>query len=348
MGNEESGMFEEDGEVGQLPGAKGGRRGAAAAAGSGSSGTTSSNYGDYGAASGSRRRGGRRGNASGSSGNDNSAGSGPSADKYQSPSADKYQSPSVNTSSSSAKAKGGDDDIFSDLNLPLGETPKSISDKGRKAFNQAIWSPRGKPKRQDPKVTENNNKDPQMKSIGEKNTAKSSPDKKKEPTFNFDSLYFNQTSGEKKPTPKSEMDDDLFSNPFGVSNGPVQKETKSRSINVDVKLGNAKLKQKVRSDRQRKQQQKQKTTFHRPNSDMMYDAFDDLEEEMIGEGVIGNGNKKGGNAPQRTPSMAKPKQLQWNTGQSSSHGEVMEFGSPRSSGSGHRSSNRRGSDDGWF
>jgi len=357
MGNEESGMFEEDGEVGQLPTAKGGRRGAAAGD-SISSGTTSSNYGDYSSAdSGSRRRGGRRGHPSGSSGNGN-YGSSPSADKYQSPSVDNYKSPSANKyqspSLSTAKAKGGDDDIFSDLNLPLGETPKSISDKGRKAFNQAIWSPRGakpKPKSQNPQVTDNNSKEPQMKSIGETNTAKSSPDKKKEPSFNFDSLYFNESkpSGEKK-TPKSEMDDGLFSNPFGgVSNGPVQKETKSRSINVDVKLGNSKLKQKVRSDRRRKEQQRQKTTFHKPSSDMMYDAFDDLEEEMIGEGVIGNGNKAGGQ-PQRTPSMAKPKQLQWSAGQSS-RSEITEYGSHEShgsSGSGHRSRNHRGSEDGWF
>jgi len=104
-------------------------------------------------------------------------------------------------------------------------------------------------------------------------------------------------------------------------------------------MGNSKLKEKVRNDRRQKQIKKNKNTFHKPKADMMYDAFDDLEEEMIGEGVIGNGNKAS-NKIERISSVAQPKQLDWNTGQSSRI--VTKNG--RGSGSRHRSSD----DDGWF
>merc|ERR1712210_26042 len=60
-------------------------------------------------------------------------------------------------------------------------------------------------------------------------------------------------------------------------------------------------------------QQKAKNTFHKPNTDVMFDAFDDLEEEMIGEGVIGNGNKKSGDKISKRASVAKPKELHWST-----------------------------------
>merc|ERR1711907_326213 len=189
----------------------------------------------------------------------------------------------------------------------------------------------------------------------EKKKAKSKQesDKKSEkPMFNFDSLYFNDSKPkDKKPPPKAEMDDDLFSNPFGVSGGGrAEKPKKSRSINVDVKMGNAKLKHKVRSDRERKKQTRQNNAFHRPNSELMFDAFDDLEEEMIDDGVIGNGNRN--EQPKRTDSMAPAKQLKWNT--RSSHDSVREYDSFESNSSSGRhrgrggDSGRGGNSDGWF
>lgn len=410
MGNEESGMIEENSSE-QSP-ARGGRRGAAGRSNTNSSSSSSNNYGDYSANSQSstRKRGGRRGHGGGSS---ESSGS-----KHDSSSfADKSKTPK----SSSSKNK---DDMFSGMNLPLGETPKSISDKGRKAFNTAIWSPRADSNRSKARTVTNNNSanktpsrtESQMKPIEEKKKAKSKQesDKKSEkPMFNFDSLYFNDSKPkDKKPPPKAEMDDDLFSNPFGVSGGGsvggsliilhdivstylsaharrrvhvcaeicvtasaislsfnflhfaqritsytttnscrrAEKPKKSRSINVDVKMGNAKLKHKVRSDRERKKQTRQNNAFHRPNSELMFDAFDDLEEEMIDDGVIGNGNRN--EQPKRTDSMAPAKQLKWNT--RSSHDSVREYDSFESNSSSGRhrgrggDSGRGGNSDGWF
>jgi len=196
-----------------------------------------------------------------------------------------------------------------------------------------------------------------MKPIEEKKKTKTKqePDKKKEnPMFNFDSLYFNDSKPKvKKSPPKAEMDDDLFSDPFGVSGGKKQKPKKSRSINVDVRMGNAKLKHKVREDRNRKKQNRQNKVFQRPNSELMFDAFDDLEEEMIDEGVIGNGNKN--ELPKRTDSIAPAKQLKWNTQQESSRGGYDSYESNASSGrkktrgrGGNRGGNGGGNSDGWF
>lgn len=350
MGNEESGVFEEGGEIGELQ-PRGGRR----AAGGGADDDFISNrskYDNYDASSSSssRRRGGRRGHAGGSSGDDNH-GYNTSTDKLKSP------------ASSSAKGTGmsvktGDDDIFSGLNLPLGETPKSISNKGRKAFNQAIWSPRGGDSKQSkaPKITNNNSASQEVlkKAQTSEETKPAKAPEPEKPTFNFDSLYYSQAKSTSVKKETAEMDDDLFSNPFGVSSSSTSapKEIKSRSINVDVKMGNAALKAKVRGDRRRKQQKKRdsSSTFHRPNSDMMYDAFDDLEEEMIGDGVIGNGNKRTDSGKvdiDRRSSVAKPKQLQWSASHRSS-------GRGRDRDSGYGSSNRSrdrdmgGDEDGWF
>jgi len=356
MGNEESGMIEEN-SSGQAP-ARGGRRGVSdhSKTNSSSSSSSNNNYGDYSAnsASSTRKRGGRRGHGGGSS---ESSGS-----KYDSNSfADKSKTPKKSSSS-----KNKDDDMFSGLNLPLGETPKSISDKGRKAFNTAIWSPRaGDSNRSKARKVTNNNSankvsshiDGQMKPIEEKKKTKTKqePDKKKEnPMFNFDSLYFNDSKPKvKKSPPKAEMDDDLFSDPFGVSGGKKQKPKKSRSINVDVRMGNAKLKHKVREDRNRKKQNRQNKVFQRPNSELMFDAFDDLEEEMIDEGVIGNGNKN--ELPKRTDSIAPAKQLKWNTKKESSRGGYDSYESNASSGrkktrgrGGNRGGNGGGNSDGWF
>jgi len=338
------------GGSGQAP-ARGGRRGVSGHSDTNDSSSNSSNnkYGDYGAdsASSASKRGGRRGHGGGSSG----SGSGSGSNYGSSAFADKLKTPTGKSSSAMDK----DDDMFSGLNLPLGETPKSISDKGRKAFNTAIWSPRaGDSNRSKANKGTNNNAankvsshiESQMKPIKEKKKAKSSqePDKKEKPkekpTFNFDSLYYSDAKPKNKvSTPKAEMDDDLFSNPFGVSGGRAQKETQSRSINVDVKMGNAKLKQKVRSDRDRKQQARKQKSFHRPNSELMFDAFDDLEEEMIDDGVIGNGNKK--EQPKRNSSIAPAKQLKWNT-KSSQDSHASNASSGRNRGG------RRASDDGWF
>ena len=219
MGNEESGMIEENSS--EQTAARGGRRGVSGRSSTNSS-SNSNNYGDYSAnsASSARKRGGRRGHGGGST---ESSGS-----KYDSSAfADKSKPPK------SSLSKNKDDDMFSGLNLPLGETPKSISDKGRKAFNTAIWSPRADSNRSKARKVTNNNPankvsshiDGQMKPIEEKKKAKSKqePDKKEaKPTFNFDSLYFNDSKPkDKKSPPKAEMDDDLFSNPFGVSGGSV-------------------------------------------------------------------------------------------------------------------------------
>ena len=103
-------------------------------------------------------------------------------------------------------------------------------------------------------------------------------------------------------------------------------------------MGNSKLKQKVRSDKARKQQAKNRKAFHRPNSELMFDAFDDLEEEMIDDGVIGNGNKD--KQPDRKSSIAPAKQLKWNT-KSSQDSHVSNASSGRNRG-------RRASEDGWF
>lgn len=349
MGNEESGMLEEGDEVGSLP--RGGRRGAGGkSTGDNSTGgslNTNSDYGDYSASSSSntRRRGGRRGNAS-SSNKDNSYSSGVSADKFKTPS-------SVTT---------GADDMFSDLDLPMGETPKSISNKGRKAFNQAIWSPRGDNSKP-PKGFQGNSNSGSLNVVPKQSKKKTEKKKAQEttadpkaepekPAFNFDSLYFNQSKPSSQKVAKSEVDDDLFSDPFGVSSGSgPAKESKSRSINVDVKMGNQKLKDKVRGDRRRKEQQRAKNTFHKPNADVMFDAFDDLEEEMIGEGVIGNGNKKSGDRMTKRSSVAKPKELQWNTSNGSgggSSGYGNGRGSHDSSSSRNRGRDMGGNDDGWF
>jgi len=355
MGNEESGMLEEGDEVGSLP-ARGGRRGAGGrSTGDNSTGGSlniNSDYGDYSASSSSntRRRGGRRGNAS-SSNKDSNYSAGVSADKFKTPS-------SVTT---------GADDMFADLDLPMGETPKSISNKGRKAFNQAIWSPRGDNSKP-PKGFQGNSNSSSLNVVPKQSKTKSTEKKKvqetteeepEKPAFNFDSLYFNQSKPSSQKVTKSEVDDDLFSNPFGVSGGSgASKETKSRSINVDVKMGNQKLKDKVRGDRRKKEQRQAKNTFHRPNADVMYDAFDDLEEEMIGEGVIGNGNKKSGDKISKRSSVAKPKELQWNTGrEGGSSGGGSGYGTgrgkydPSSSPSSSRNRGSRdmgGNDDGWF
>jgi len=353
MGNEESGMLEEGDEVGSLP--RGGRRGAGGmSTGDNSTGGSlniNSDYGDYSASSSSntRRRGGRRGNAI-SSNKDSNYSAGVSADKFKTPS-------SITT---------GADDVFADLDLPMGETPKSISNKGRKAFNQAIWSPRGDNSKP-PKGFQGNSNSSSLNVVPKQSKTKSTEKKKvqetteeepEKPAFNFDSLYFNQSKPSSQKVTKSEVDDDLFSNPFGVSGGSgPSKETKSRSINVDVKMGNQKLKDKVRGDRRKKEQRQAKNTFHRPNADVMYDAFDDLEEEMIGEGVIGNGNKKSGDKISKRSSVAKPKELQWNTGREGGGGGSSGFGTgrgkydPSSSPSSSRNRGSRdmgGNDDGWF
>lgn len=141
------------------------------------------------------------------------------------------------------------------------------------------------------------------------------------------------------------MDDDLFSNPFGVSSGGGEKKvTKSRSINVDAKMGNRALKERVRSDRRRQEAKRQTNTFHKPKDDVMFDAFDDLEEEMIGEGVIGNGNKKQKKV-ERTASIAPTRNLDWSSNGTS--GQSQRTRSSRNGGHGG-SSSRSGGDDGWF
>lgn len=354
MGNEESGMIEEGDEVGSLP--RGGRRGAGdrSTVGNSTGGSLNinSDYGDYGASSSSntRKRGGRRGNRgnASSSNSDNNYSAGVSADKFKNP------------SSSSTTGAG---DMFADLELPMGETPKSMGNKGRKAFNQAIWSPRGD-KSKPPKGFQGNGDSSSLNVVPKQSKTKSSEEKKaqetkaqpkaepEKPAFNFDSLYFNQSKPTSQKVAKSEVDDDLFSNPFGVnSGGGPAKETKSRAINVDVKMGNKKLKDKVRGDQRKKEQQKANNTFHRPNADVMYDAFDDLEEEMIGEGVIGNGNKKSDDKTiSRSSSVAKPKELQWTT---SREGGSSGYGTGRGSHDSSSSSPKRdrdmgGNDDGWF
>ena len=236
MGNEESGMIEENGS-GQAP-ARGGRRGSSGRSDTNDSSSNNNNkYGDYGAdsASSASKRGGRRGHGGGSSGGGGSTGGGGSSGSNYGSSAfaDKLKTPTGKSSSAMDK----DDDMFSGLNLPLGETPKSISDKGRKAFNTAIWSPRaGDSNRSKAHKGTNNNAankvsshiESQMKPIKEKKKTKSSqePDKKEnpeeKPMFNFDSLYYSDSKPKsEKPTQKAEMDDDLFSNPFGVSGGSV-------------------------------------------------------------------------------------------------------------------------------
>ena len=119
-------------------------------------------------------------------------------------------------------------------------------------------------------------------------------------------------------------------------------------------MGNQKLKDKVRGDRRKKEQRRAKNTFHRPNADVMYDAFDDLEEEMIGEGVIGNGNKKSDSKLTKRSSVAKPKELHWSTGRESSSGYGNGGGSSGFGNGGGGSSSRNrgrdmgGNDDGWF
>lgn len=144
------------------------------------------------------------------------------------------------------------------------------------------------------------------------------------------------------------MDDDLFSTPFGVGGGGGQKKVaKSRSINVDVKMGNRALKDKVQDDRRRKEAKRQTNTFHKPKDDVMFDAFDDLEEEMIGEGVIGNGNKKQKKV-ERTASIAPTRNLNWNSGQQSQRGRNSGYGDSSRNGGHGDSSSRRGTDDGWF
>jgi len=341
MGNEESGMLEEGDEVGNLP--RGGRRGGSSTGGS--SLNVNTDYGNYGASSSSntRKRGGRRGHASSTNNGDNYS-AGVSADKFKTP-------------SSSSTSRTGANDMFSDLDLPMGETPKTIGNKGRKAFNTAIWSPRGGNSKRSKGFQGRNGNNNSLDVVPKQSQTKSSEKKKadtpkaepEKPAFNFDSLYFNQSKPSSQKVTKSEIDDDLFSNPFGVSSGGgAAKETKSRSINVDVKMGNKKLKDKVRSDRRRKEQQKAKNTFHRPKADVMFDAFDDLEEEMIGEGVIGNGNKKSGGSTNKRNSVAKPKDLHWNTGKSFREGHGSGRGSYGSSSSRSRDRDMGGNDDGWF
>lgn len=330
----------EEGSSGSANAPKGGRRGGGDGGGGGGDGGGGGGS-DYGSSNRGGRRGGRRGGGGGDSSGYGGSGSGSSgSSNYGSSNTGSYPSGGDKGKRVSASDQFNKSapklSTVPGINIPTGDTPKSIGNKGRKAFKTAIWSPRGSGSKRSsaPKMTNNNNNRSSPikeivqngKSTQKKTTKKDTPkpDKKNNDFSSFDSLYY----GESKPKSTSktknvseEADDYLFSDPFGVGSGggASKKKTKTRSIDIDIRMGNAKLRKKVQADKRIREQKKKTSTFHRPAAAMIFDTFDDLEEEMIGEGDIGNGRKAGGSNRASSPFVKnhqKPKQLGWGTGAS--------------------------------